>query len=124
MVPRDLVAPLADAGALRMLVPRSHGGLELSPLDAFANIEALAHADASLGWTATILNGSFMAMWLDPIVAKQILDAPPGAGMAGTLGPFGRARRSGDGFVLDGRWPFNSGSPHAGWFTEGGLVVD
>jgi alkylation response protein AidB-like acyl-CoA dehydrogenase len=124
IVPRDLIATLADAGALRMYVPASLGGLELAPIDVLANIEALSHADASLGWTTAILNGSFFTAWLEPVAAKRLLDAPPGAGMAGALGPIGRARRAGDGFVLDGRWPFNSGSPHAGWFTEGAVVVD
>jgi alkylation response protein AidB-like acyl-CoA dehydrogenase len=124
MVPHELIAPLAERGALGMFVPRSLGGLELPPLDVFANIEVLAHADASLGWTATILNGSFFTAWLDPAAAKQVLDDPPGAGMAGALAPIGRARRAGDSFVVEGRWPFNSGAPHAGWFTEGALVTD
>jgi alkylation response protein AidB-like acyl-CoA dehydrogenase len=124
VVPHDLIAPLAAAGALRMFVPRSLGGLELAPIAAFENVEALAHADASLGWTAGILNGSFFTAWLDPVVAKQMLDDPPGAGMAGALKAIGRARRVRDGFALEGRWPFNSGAPHASWFTEGALVVD
>lgn len=31
------------------------------------------------------------------------------------FGPLGRALPDGGDFVVDGRWPFNSGCPHANW---------
>jgi alkylation response protein AidB-like acyl-CoA dehydrogenase len=125
VVPSEVIGALGKAGCLRMYVPRSLGGPEVDPLSAIEVIEALSAGDPSTGWTTFILNTTFFASWLDPTVAKELLDTPPEAGMAGTIGPIGRARRDGDGgFRLSGRWPFSSGSPHAGWFSEGGLVVD
>jgi alkylation response protein AidB-like acyl-CoA dehydrogenase len=88
-------------------------------------IETLSAADGSTGWMTFVLNGSFFTSWLEPSVAAEILASPDGAGMAGTIGPIGRASvEDGGALRLSGRWPFTSGSPHAGWFSEGGLVVD
>jgi alkylation response protein AidB-like acyl-CoA dehydrogenase len=118
------VGALGRAGCLRLFVPGSLDGPQADPLTAVEVIEALSAADASTGWTTFVLNGSFFASWLDPKVARELLAAPPDAGMSGTIGPIGRAERGPDGFHLRGRWPFSSGSPHAGWFSEGGVVVD
>ena len=38
--------------------------------------------------------------------------------------PMGRARRDGDDFVIDGRWPFNSGCVHAEWYQAAVMVMD
>jgi alkylation response protein AidB-like acyl-CoA dehydrogenase len=123
-VPDDLVARIGRAGVFRMFVPRSLGGPEVDPVTACAVIEELSRADGSTGWTSMILNTSFFSCWLDPAVAREILDREPGSGMAGLFGPIGRAEPAGDGAVrLSGRFPFNSGSPHASWFCEGALLT-
>ena len=124
VVPSEIVSALADAGAFRMYVPRSLGGLELDPISVIETVELMANADGSAGWTTFVLNTTTFACWLDPAVAKEILSNPPDAGMAGAFSPIGKAVPDGDGFRLDGRWPFNSGAPHAAWFMEGGYVVD
>jgi alkylation response protein AidB-like acyl-CoA dehydrogenase len=124
-LPADLAQQLADAGVFRLYVPASLGGLEVDPLTALDVVETLAAADGSTGWTSFILNTTFFTSWLEPTVAKEILSTQPGSGMAGVFSPIGRATPDGDGggFRLDGRWPFNSGSPHASWFCEGAFVV-
>jgi indole-3-acetate monooxygenase len=38
--------------------------------------------------------------------------------------PLGRARRDGDHFVVDGRWPFNTGCMHAEWYQVGVTVME
>lgn len=124
-VPDDLAADLAEAGCFRLYVPESLGGPEVDPLIAFQVVETLAEADGSTGWTSFILNTSFFSSWLDPAVAKEMLATKPGSGMAGMFAPIGRAVPDGDGaFRVTGRWPFNSGSPHASWFCQGVLVFD
>ncbi len=123
-VPDDLVAKIGRAGVFRMFVPRSLGGPEVDPVTACAVVEELSRADGSTGWTSMILNTSFFTCWLAPAVAREILDREPGSGMAGLFGPIGRAEPAGDGAVrLSGRFPFNSGSPHASWFCEGALLT-
>jgi alkylation response protein AidB-like acyl-CoA dehydrogenase len=122
-VPADLIAQFADAGFLRMYVPTSLNGPQFDPATACQVVETLSAADGSTGWTAFILNTSFFPVYLEPGVAKAILDDVPASGMAGLFGPLGKGIPNGDGTLsVDGRWPFNSGSPHASWFSQGIVV--
>ncbi len=60
-MPRDLLDELIGAGCFRLLLPRSHGGLGADLPAAMRVIEALANADASVGWIVMIGGGS----WVD-----------------------------------------------------------
>ena len=86
-------------------------------------VEELSRADGSTGWTSMILNTTFFSCWLDPAIAAELLQTDPELGMAGLFAPIGRAEPTDDGALrLTGRFPFNSGSPHATWFSQGALV--
>jgi alkylation response protein AidB-like acyl-CoA dehydrogenase len=123
-VPPDLAQRLGAAGVFRMFVPSKLGGDPVDPLTAYAIVAELARADASTGWTSMILNTTFFSSWLEPEVARAILGTEPSSGMAGMFAPIGRTEPAGDGMVrLAGRYPFNSGSPHASWFCEGAFVT-
>ena len=123
-VPPDLAHRLGATGVFRMFVPSKLGGDPVDPLTAYAIVAELARADASTGWTSMILNTTFFSSWLEPEVARAILETEPSSGMAGMFAPIGRTEPAGDGMVrLTGRYPFNSGSPHASWFCEGAFVT-
>ncbi|HTC06035.1 MAG TPA: acyl-CoA dehydrogenase family protein, partial [Xanthobacteraceae bacterium] len=49
-LPADLVDALHEARLWRMLLPRSYGGDEVSPVDYVQAIEEIAKADASTAW--------------------------------------------------------------------------
>lgn len=122
-VPSDLVHKIEATGVFRMFVPSKVGGDPVDPLTANAIVAELCRADASTGWTSMILNTTFFTAWLEPDVARDILDTEPRSGMAGLFGPIGRVEPAGDGAVrLSGRFPFNSGSPHASWFSQGAFM--
>jgi alkylation response protein AidB-like acyl-CoA dehydrogenase len=53
IVPR-IAAAMKEAGVFGMPMPRAWGGPELDPPTQFRVIEALAMADASVGWCAMI----------------------------------------------------------------------
>jgi alkylation response protein AidB-like acyl-CoA dehydrogenase len=124
-MPPRVVEACAEAGVFKLALPRSLGGLECDPLTIIRVIEELSRADGSGGWTVTIGNTSAFTAWLEPEVAREIVAANPGGAMAGLLMPNGAAVPDGrGGFVVSGRWPFNSGAPHAGWFCSGIMVMD
>src|SRR3954453_23607538 len=50
----ELVAELKQIGVFRMLVPPSHGGLEIKFPPSVDVLAALAAADGATGWTAMI----------------------------------------------------------------------
>jgi alkylation response protein AidB-like acyl-CoA dehydrogenase len=122
-VPSDLVRKLGAAGAFQLLVPASLGGRQLDPMAASNVLEEVSRADGSTGWTSMILNTTLFSCWLEPEVTRSMLATDPELGMAGLFAPIGQAEPVGDGAVrLTGRYPFNSGSPHATWFCQGAFM--
>ena len=125
-IPLDLVERLKAIGIFRMLVPRSHGGLEFDLPSALEVIGALARIDGSIGWTAMIASGASV---FTALLSREIYEQVYGNGpvmLAGSIQPAGTAEPSGTGWRVNGRWPFASGCLHADWIagfcimTEGG----
>jgi alkylation response protein AidB-like acyl-CoA dehydrogenase len=115
----EVVAALHEAGLFRMLLPRSLGGHELSPVVYIQAIEELAKADASTAWCVAQTSGaSTLAATLDHDVAREIFAADPCALLA--VGPpnvAGRAVAAPGGYRVTGNWGFASGSRHASWMA-------
>ncbi len=123
-LPADIAEQFARAGFYRMAVPRRIGGLELSAADMMNTIEAVARADASAGWCVMIGAGSGMsAAYLEPEAAASIY-ADPMAITGGSNTPTGRAVREGDGYRLNGRWPWVSGGNNCGWLKGISVVLE
>jgi indole-3-acetate monooxygenase len=53
-----------------------------------------------------------------------LVGADAGGAASGVLAPLGRAVLAGNGYAIDGRWPFTSGCLHATWTLTGVLVMD
>ncbi len=123
-MPDDLVARVRAGGLFRMPLPASLGGLELDPVTTMEVIETLSEADGSAGWTVLIGNSTAFFAWLDPSVAKEMIGDDLGFCSTSMFAPLGRAHDSGGGALsVSGRWPFNSGCPHADWLQVGVLVM-
>jgi alkylation response protein AidB-like acyl-CoA dehydrogenase len=121
-IPLDLVEALRSIGVFRMFVPRSHGGLELDFPEGLEIIAALGRVDGSVGWTAMI--GSTVAL-LPVLLPRETYDQiyrdGPDVIFAGSGQPLGTAEAAGDGWRVNGRWPFASGCQHADWI--GGCCI-
>jgi alkylation response protein AidB-like acyl-CoA dehydrogenase len=115
----DVTAALHEAGLFRMLIPRSLGGHELSPLDYVQAIEEIAKADASTAWClAQTSVASTMCASLDREAAREIFTADPRALVAvGPPSASGKAVAAADGYRVTGTWQFASGSRHATWMA-------
>ncbi len=133
-VPPALADALAKAGLLQMFLPRSMGGPELAPLDAFDAIEEISKADGSIGWCTMIASvlGAFTG-WLPADVGRAMggVTAGPSAGgaradlrLGGSIRPQGRARLVDGGYRVDGQWDFASGIHHARWVVCPCVVLD
>jgi alkylation response protein AidB-like acyl-CoA dehydrogenase len=121
-MPPDLVEALKSIGIFRMLVPQSHGGLELDMPAALEIFGALSRIDGSVGWTAMIGGGCDMfASLLPRETYEQVYQNGPDVIIAGTVQPAGRAEAVAGGWRVNGRWPFASGCQHADWMF--GLCV-
>jgi len=123
-LPADLAATFAQAGLFRMAVPASLGGLEQPPAQIMAAIEAVGTADASAGWAVMIGATSGMsAAYLEPEVACTIYGDPLTI-TGGSNTPTGRAVAEGDGYRLNGRWPWVSGGANCHWLKGISVVVE
>jgi hypothetical protein len=72
-LPVGITAAMKEAGVFGMAMPRVWGGPELDPLTQFRVIEALAVADASVGWCAMIgCDGGYVTAFLDQDVARDV----------------------------------------------------
>ena len=81
-------------------------------------------ADGSAGWTIVIGNSTAFFAWLDPEVARELIGDDPDFVSTSMWAPLGRAAPDGSGrFAVSGRWPFNSGCPHAAWLQVGVMVT-
>jgi alkylation response protein AidB-like acyl-CoA dehydrogenase len=126
-LPPDLVNALHDARMFRMLVPRSLGGDEVSPVAFMQAIEELAEADASTAWCiAQTSVCSTVAKSLQLDVAVEIFKKNPRGVLA--WGPstaaHTKAIAENGGFRINGAWPFASGSRHATWLAAHAPVYE
>ena len=123
-LPMHLVRDMQRAGMFRMAMPRAWGGPELDFLTQMRVIEALSMADASAGWCTMIgVDGGYMTAFIDQAVAREMyrdIDSVT----AVTFAPPGKAVKTKDGFLVNGRWPFGSGCQHATWLIGHFLVFD
>jgi alkylation response protein AidB-like acyl-CoA dehydrogenase len=126
-LPPDLVDALHEARLFRMLVPRSLGGEEISPVAFMQAIEEIAKADASAAWCiAQTSVCSTIARCLKRDVAEEIFKKNPRGVLA--WGPSTAANTKAvvtkGGFRITGAWPFASGSRHATWLAAHAPVYD
>jgi alkylation response protein AidB-like acyl-CoA dehydrogenase len=108
----------------QLLVPAAFGGQETALPDAVKLFEALAWADANIGWCVNLGAGANMfAGYLDAVVAATIFNNPKTC-CAGSGAVTGTARRADGGYILNGRWKYASGANHATHFTANAFLLD
>ena len=112
-----VVHAMASAGFFRMWLPRSLGGLEVTPLTFYRIVEEVSRLDGSTGWClfiggATVVMGTFLA----DRAAEDVYGRDPLMVIAGSIAGFGKAVVQKDGYLVNGRWPYASGCQHSGWF--------
>ena len=123
--PRSLYARLTDAGLMGMLVPEAYGGVGADYVSYVLAIEAVARVDAGTAVTLSVHSMICNAIaklgseeqrsrWLEPLATGDTIagfgltESDAGSDAAAIRA---RARRDGDGYVLDGRkqWCTNGG---------------
>ena len=123
--PATLARALADAGLYQMFLPRSVGGMEVTPLVAFEAIEELSKADGSVGWCAMIASDVAMITgWLPTETLRKMVGSPADFRAAGSLRPQGKAWPVDGGYRVKGQWNFASGIINANWLYCPTVVMD
>jgi alkylation response protein AidB-like acyl-CoA dehydrogenase len=121
-LPADLAQEMAQAGLFRMALPKSLGGSELPPADIVRTIEAVAQADASVGWCLMIGATTTVSFaYLPHAVARDIFTHPDII-TGGAFAPSGKAHLENGHYRVSGRWSWCSGSANCSWLFGGALV--
>ncbi len=110
---------LKEEGFLRMLLPKRLGGFGLSPTD-FSRVQIeIAKGDPSVSWVTQIINGT---SWITSLATDGVQDAVFADGPAAVCGaynPPGKARKVDGGWIINGAWPYTSGSRQSTWAQQG-----
>lgn len=111
----EAIEALADAGIFRLRTPLRYGGYEADTRTLVDVAAQLGRADGSTSWAASVY-------WIPTWMACQFPDhvqdevfATPDVRICGTLSPTAMATPVDGGVVVNGKWGFISGAPHAHW---------
>ncbi len=117
----DVFAALTDAGFWAMAAPRRWGGLGTSARAMSAVGYELAKADPSVGWVYTVLHGTTWVASLGPDALQEAIfgDSSEHPVICGIANPPGTMEAVDGGWIVNGRWPYASGSAHASWAQLG-----
>ncbi len=115
---------LKDNNLLTLLLPRRWGGAGLSFTD-YARVQIeLGKGDPSVSWVSQIINGT---TWVASLSSDATQEALFGEGpklICGAYNPPGKARKVDGGYIVNGAWPYTSGSRESYWAQSGVLLED
>jgi 3-hydroxy-9,10-secoandrosta-1,3,5(10)-triene-9,17-dione monooxygenase len=106
---------LAEAGVFRMTAPKAFGGSEADFQTQCDVLAEVARGCPSTSWVATIFSAMSWLAAVFPDDAQDEIFASRDPRISGVFSPTGTAVPKDDGFVVNGRWPFNTGCHGAQW---------
>ncbi|NEW40025.1 hydroxylase [Nocardia cyriacigeorgica] len=116
---------LRESGAIRMLQPKEHGGLECHPREFAETTMAIAAMDGAAGWVTGIVGvHPWELAFADTRVQEEIWGADQDTWVASPYAPMGVATPVDGGYRLTGRWSFSSGTDHCRWAFLGAMLGD
>jgi alkylation response protein AidB-like acyl-CoA dehydrogenase len=116
---------LADASLLRMLTPRSLGGLEVDPLTCARVIEEVSRFDSAAGWSlVNILGWAWLCARLPDRGAEEIFRSNPNGIIAGPFHTPMQATPVDGGYRITGRASLASNCHDATWLGVTAMVMD
>lgn len=116
---------MRESGVIRMLQPKTHGGLETHPREFAETVMKIASLDGSTGWVAGIVGvHPWELAMADPRVQEEVWGEDPDTWMASPYAPMGVLRPVDGGYVFNGHWQFSSGTDHCDWIFLGAMLGD
>jgi alkylation response protein AidB-like acyl-CoA dehydrogenase len=106
---------LSAAGVFRMTAPRKWGGEEVSFQTQCDVLAEVARACPSSSWVATIFSAMSWLAGTYPDEAQAEIFATGDPRISGVFSPTGTTVRKDGGFVVNGKWGFNTGGQGSNW---------
>lgn len=116
---KTVEAALNANSMLSALLPRRLGGVGLSFTDFCRMQIEIAKGDPSVSWVVQIVNGTSWVTSLAPDSVQDAVFANGPAAVCGAYNPPGKARKVDGGWIINGAWPYTSGSRQSTWAQQG-----
>jgi alkylation response protein AidB-like acyl-CoA dehydrogenase len=114
-VPPASLDALSDAGVFRMMAPKRYGGDEADFETQCDVLAEIARGCPSTSWVATIYSAMAWVASVFPDEAQDEIFENRDPRISGVFSPTGTAIRKDDGYVISGRWGFNTGCHGSQW---------
>ena len=121
-VPQESLDALSAAGIFTMTAPKAYGGVEADFQTQCEVLAEIARGCPSTSWVATIYSAMSWLVGVFPDETQEEIYANGDPRIAGVFSPTGTAAQKDGGFVVNGRWPFNTGCHGATWTVINVLV--
>ena len=105
----DTFDALSRAGIFRMTAPKKWGGDEVDFSTQCQVLAEVARACPSASWVATIFSAMSWLAGMFPDEAQAEIFATGDPRISGVFSPTGTAVRTDGGFIVNGKWGFNTG---------------
>jgi alkylation response protein AidB-like acyl-CoA dehydrogenase len=118
--PTDAAAKaLFDNNILSAMLPKRLGGVGLSFTDFCRMQIEIAKGDPAISWVVQIINGTSWVTSLAPDSVQDIVFANGPTTVCGAYNPPGKASKVDGGWIINGAWPYTSGSRQSQWAQQG-----
>jgi 3-hydroxy-9,10-secoandrosta-1,3,5(10)-triene-9,17-dione monooxygenase len=108
---------LHETGLFRFHQPKRFGGMELPFVAVVDIVSELARGCPSTAWNVGNLGCHHWILgYYEPQTQHEVWDQNPDVLIASSIAlAAGRGRKTNDGFIVSGRWPFSSGVDNSDW---------
>jgi 3-hydroxy-9,10-secoandrosta-1,3,5(10)-triene-9,17-dione monooxygenase len=121
-VPQATLDALGEAGVFRMMAPTKYGGDEADFETQCRVLAQIARGCPSTSWVSTIYSAMAWVASVFPDESQEEVFSEGVPRISGSFSPTGTAVRKNGGFVVSGRWPYNTGCHGAQWTVVVALV--
>ncbi|WP_417622417.1 acyl-CoA dehydrogenase [Parasphingorhabdus sp.] len=115
---------LFENNLLYALLPKRLGGVGLSLTDFCRMQIEIAKGDPAVSWVAQIINGTSWVTSMAPDSVQDVVFADGPTTVCGAYNPPGKARKVDGGWIINGAWPYTSGSRQSKWAQQGVVLED
>ena len=127
----ETAARLRATGVMKMLQPKQFGGQATAITDWLEQVVKIGSRNGAAGWVTGVVGVHSWELAQTPIGIQEeiwgggeLSPLGPDTWCASPYAPFGRAKIVDGGVILNGRWPFSSGTDHCNWIMLGGLIPE
>jgi alkylation response protein AidB-like acyl-CoA dehydrogenase len=106
---------LSEAGIFRMMAPKRYGGDEADFQTQCDVLAEIARGCPSTSWVATIYSAMTWVASVFPDEAQDEVLSNRDPRISGVFSPTGTAVAQDGGYLINGRWPFNTGCHGSQW---------